>query len=179
MHQGQRVLIHAGAGGVGSFAVQLAKARGAHVITTAGPRNTDFVQKVAPYSAMRLPADAFIGLRWHLQVAVCVQQSTSPVLSRDTVYSLLFLVWDPAGVSGTVCSPEALNLSSCEGQHSYAPLNEGYIANNIWTLLGRSVQELGADEAIDYTASRFDEVLKSHPVDVVIDPMAGAATCKP
>ena len=36
-------------------------------------------------------------------------------------------------------------------------------------------QELGADEAIDYTSSRFEEVLKSHPVDVVIDPMAGAA----
>ena len=39
-------------------------------------------------------------------------------------------------------------------------------------------QELGADEAIDYTSSRFEEVLKSHPVDVVIDPMAGAATHK-
>ena len=40
------MLIHAGAGGVGSFGVQLAKARGAHVITTAGPRNVDFVKQV-------------------------------------------------------------------------------------------------------------------------------------
>lgn len=47
MHDGQRVLIHAGAGGVGTFAVQLAKARGAHVITTAGPRNLDFVKQVS------------------------------------------------------------------------------------------------------------------------------------
>ena len=54
MHEGQRVLIHAGAGGVGTFAVQLAKARGAHVITTAGPRNIEFVQKVAPHIAMPL-----------------------------------------------------------------------------------------------------------------------------
>ena len=46
MREGQRVLIHAGAGGVGSFGVQLAKARGAHVITTAGPRNIDFVKQV-------------------------------------------------------------------------------------------------------------------------------------
>ena len=52
--QGQRVLIHAGAGGVGSFAVQLAKARGAHVITTAGPRNIDFVQKVPPHGSTLL-----------------------------------------------------------------------------------------------------------------------------
>jgi NADPH:quinone reductase-like Zn-dependent oxidoreductase len=33
--KGQRVLIHAGAGGVGSIAVQLARAKGAHVIATA------------------------------------------------------------------------------------------------------------------------------------------------
>jgi len=38
LHAGQKVLIHAGAGGVGSFAVQMSHALGAHVITTAsGP----------------------------------------------------------------------------------------------------------------------------------------------
>jgi NADPH:quinone reductase-like Zn-dependent oxidoreductase len=36
---GERVLIHAGAGGVGSFAVQFAKWAGAHVITTASAPN--------------------------------------------------------------------------------------------------------------------------------------------
>jgi NADPH:quinone reductase-like Zn-dependent oxidoreductase len=35
LSKGQRVLIHAGAGGVGSIAVQLARAKGAHVTTTA------------------------------------------------------------------------------------------------------------------------------------------------
>ncbi|HEU4917584.1 MAG TPA: NADP-dependent oxidoreductase [Acidimicrobiia bacterium] len=35
LEPGQRVLIHGGAGGVGSFAVQLAKVRGAHVIASA------------------------------------------------------------------------------------------------------------------------------------------------
>jgi len=40
---GQTVLIHAAAGGVGHFAVQLAKARGAKVIGTASSRNRDFV----------------------------------------------------------------------------------------------------------------------------------------
>ncbi len=41
---GQRVLIHAAAGGVGHLAVQLAKWRGAHVIGTASGRNLDFVR---------------------------------------------------------------------------------------------------------------------------------------
>jgi NADPH:quinone reductase-like Zn-dependent oxidoreductase len=40
---GQRVLIHAAAGGVGSLAVQLAKWRGAEVIATTSARNADFV----------------------------------------------------------------------------------------------------------------------------------------
>jgi NADPH:quinone reductase-like Zn-dependent oxidoreductase len=35
LEQGQRVLIHGGAGGVGAFAVQLARVRGAYVIATA------------------------------------------------------------------------------------------------------------------------------------------------
>lgn len=41
---GERVLIHAGAGGVGMFAIQLAKLRGAYVITTVSTRNVEFVR---------------------------------------------------------------------------------------------------------------------------------------
>lgn len=43
---GQRVLIHAGAGGVGTFAVQLAKHLGATVAATAGTANVDFVRSL-------------------------------------------------------------------------------------------------------------------------------------
>lgn len=43
---GQRVLIHAAAGGVGSMAVQLAKAKGAYVIGTASARNADFLRQL-------------------------------------------------------------------------------------------------------------------------------------
>lgn len=42
--RGQRVLIHGGAGGVGVFAVQLAKWKGAHVITTSSAANLDFLR---------------------------------------------------------------------------------------------------------------------------------------
>lgn len=41
---GQKVLIHAGAGGVGTYAIQLAKAVGAYVITTASPRNHELLR---------------------------------------------------------------------------------------------------------------------------------------
>jgi NADPH:quinone reductase-like Zn-dependent oxidoreductase len=43
LHAGQRVLIHAAAGGVGHVAVQLAKWKGAHVIGTASERHADFL----------------------------------------------------------------------------------------------------------------------------------------
>jgi len=44
VQRGQRVLVHGAAGGVGIFAVQLARWRGAHVIATASAGNLDFVR---------------------------------------------------------------------------------------------------------------------------------------
>ncbi|GAA4475181.1 NADP-dependent oxidoreductase [Phytohabitans houttuyneae] len=44
LRPGQKVLIHAGAGGVGTIAIQLAKHLGAHVATTASSAKTDLVK---------------------------------------------------------------------------------------------------------------------------------------
>src|SRR5881397_3524116 len=46
LNTGQRVLIHGAAGGVGSFAVQLAKWKGASVIGTASTRNQAFLRQL-------------------------------------------------------------------------------------------------------------------------------------
>src|SRR5712691_11444130 len=43
---GQRVLIHGAGGGVGTFAVQIAKALGAHVTAVTGPRNVDVTRSL-------------------------------------------------------------------------------------------------------------------------------------
>jgi len=55
--EGDRVLIHAGAGGVGHFAIQIARHLGAHVITTSSSGNREFV--------MSLGADEHIDYREH------------------------------------------------------------------------------------------------------------------
>ena len=46
LEAGQRVLIQGASGGVGSFAVQLAKAKGAYVIATASEGNLDYVKEI-------------------------------------------------------------------------------------------------------------------------------------
>ena len=50
--EGEKVLIHAGAGGVGTYAIQLAKSKGAFVISTASESNRDLL--------MSLGVDQFI-----------------------------------------------------------------------------------------------------------------------
>jgi len=71
--EGDRVLVHRGAGGVGFFAVQIAAALGAHVIATASPRNHGFLRdagaaEVLDYSAgpisgqLAEPVDAVLDL---------------------------------------------------------------------------------------------------------------------
>ncbi len=46
LKEGQTVLIHGGAGGVGHFAVQMARARGAKVIATASAPNHEFLKSI-------------------------------------------------------------------------------------------------------------------------------------
>jgi NADPH:quinone reductase-like Zn-dependent oxidoreductase len=46
LQPGQKVLVHAGSGGVGTYAIQLAKHLGATVATTAGTSNVDWVREL-------------------------------------------------------------------------------------------------------------------------------------
>ncbi|HEY5980298.1 MAG TPA: NADP-dependent oxidoreductase [Microlunatus sp.] len=94
---GQKVLIHAGAGGVGSLAIQLAHRLGAAVATTVSSRNVDLVQG--------LGAEVVVDYR---------QQDFSTVLSGyDTVLDSVggqnleksFQVLRPGGVAVGIAGP--------------------------------------------------------------------------
>lgn len=56
---GQRVLIHAASGGVGSIAVQLAKSRGAYVIATTSEKNRALVQSIGADEVIDYRAQRF------------------------------------------------------------------------------------------------------------------------
>jgi NADPH:quinone reductase-like Zn-dependent oxidoreductase len=53
------VLIHGAAGGVGGFAVQLARWRGAHVIATASAQNRDLVRQLGAHEVIDYRASRF------------------------------------------------------------------------------------------------------------------------
>jgi alcohol dehydrogenase len=59
LHAGQRVLIHAGSGGVGSIAIQLARHLGATVFTTVGRRNVDLVKRLGADVAIDYRSERF------------------------------------------------------------------------------------------------------------------------
>ncbi len=59
LQAGQRVLIHAGAGGVGHFAVQFAKARGATVITTVSTGDVAFARSLGADEAIDRKTERF------------------------------------------------------------------------------------------------------------------------
>jgi NADPH:quinone reductase-like Zn-dependent oxidoreductase len=52
LQEEQRVLIHGGSGGVGHFAIQFAKAKGAHVIATVSGAHLDFVRSIGADEAI-------------------------------------------------------------------------------------------------------------------------------
>jgi NADPH:quinone reductase-like Zn-dependent oxidoreductase len=59
LEQGARVLIHGGAGGVGTFAVQLARWRGAQIFTTASRRNREFLRHLGAHEVIDYTTERF------------------------------------------------------------------------------------------------------------------------
>jgi len=59
LKKGQKVLIHAGAGGVGTFAIQLAKHLGATVATTTSTANVDLVKRLGADIVIDYKKDSF------------------------------------------------------------------------------------------------------------------------
>jgi NADPH:quinone reductase-like Zn-dependent oxidoreductase len=78
---GQRVLVHAGSGGVGHFAVQFAHLAGAHVVATGSARNREFLQG--------LGADEFVDY--------ATQRFEDVVSGVDAVIDLIGNVHDNTG----------------------------------------------------------------------------------
>jgi NADPH:quinone reductase-like Zn-dependent oxidoreductase len=69
-HEGQRILIHAGSGGVGHFAVQFAKYFGAHVIATGSARNEGWLHELGASEFIDYEAQRFEDVLTEVDVVI-------------------------------------------------------------------------------------------------------------
>ncbi|MBF8194346.1 NAD(P)-dependent alcohol dehydrogenase [Nonomuraea sp. K274] len=91
---GQRVLVNGASGGVGTFAVQLAKALGAHVTGVCGARNADLVRKLGADEVIDYAKEDFTtnGQRYDVLVDIAGTRRGSHcrrVLTRKGVHVLV------------------------------------------------------------------------------------------
>jgi len=82
---GQQVLIHAGSGGVGSFAIQLAKHLGARVATTASAKNHALVKSLGADLAIDYKASRFEELAKDQDVVLDTQAGDTLLRSFEAV----------------------------------------------------------------------------------------------
>src|SRR6266480_2918554 len=95
---GQTVLIHGAAGGVGVFAVQLARWAGAQVIATASARNRDFLHELGASVVIDYSAERFEEVVHHIDVVFDLVGGET--LARS------WQVLKPGGVLVSVRSPQ-------------------------------------------------------------------------
>ncbi|KAF3998188.1 NADP-dependent oxidoreductase [Glaciimonas immobilis] len=97
---GQRVLIHAGAGGVGIMAVQLAHHASAYVIATASGKNIDLVKSLGADEVIDYRTDDFTQLR---DVDLVLDTMGGDVLEQS---------WSVLGPGGRIASLVAFDIKS-------------------------------------------------------------------
>jgi NADPH:quinone reductase-like Zn-dependent oxidoreductase len=100
---GQTVLIHGGSGGVGSFAVQIAKARGARVIATASTANQELLKQLGADVAIDYTKTKFE------DVAKDVDVVLDPV-GRDTLARSYPVVKKGGIITSLVARPDQTQL---------------------------------------------------------------------
>ncbi len=120
---GQRVLIHAAAGGVGHLAVQIAKARGAHVIGTASAAKHDFLRSLGADEVIDYREADFTEAAGPVDVVLdtiggdTLSRSLDVVREGGTIVSILPPV-DPATVAAAAERGIRLAVMIVEADHA-------------------------------------------------------------
>ncbi|MBI4080921.1 MAG: NADP-dependent oxidoreductase [Candidatus Levybacteria bacterium] len=164
LYSGQRIVIHGGAGGIGSIAIQLAKHLGAYVITTVGTADVDF--------AKHLGADEVIDYK--------TQKFEEIVENVDAVFDTVggettnksFAVLKKGGVLVSMAGQPDPDLAK---QHGVTALTQstGTIAgrlNRLAELVDQGVIKPQIDKVfpLDQAAQAFDYLEKGHPKGKVV-----------
>lgn len=163
LKRGQKVLIHAGSGGVGTFAIQLAKHLGATVATTTSTANVDLVK--------RLGADVVVDYK---------KEDFSEVLSD---YDLVLTSLDKSTLEKSlkVLKPGG-NLVSISGPPDVAFARENGLnwpLQQVMRLLSRNIRKKARRRGINYSfvfmrahggqLGKITELIESGVIHPVVD----------
>ncbi len=129
LQKGQRVLIHGGAGGVGSAAVQIAAARGAYVIATASEKNHAFLKSIGAKETIDYNKERFEARVHDLDVAM-------NTVDEETAKRSLSIL-KPDGMMVTVAG--AVPTEQCAAAH----VRCGSPSRKTGTPIGQLLAEVG------------------------------------
>ncbi|HZA49016.1 MAG TPA: NADP-dependent oxidoreductase [Nitrososphaera sp.] len=151
---GQKILIHGGAGGIGSIAIQLAKHNGAYVATTVSTNDKEFVQQLGANEAIDYKTQTFEDLLPHDYDAVF-----------DTVggetYTRSFNVLKKGGIIVSMLeqpNQELMHRFGVRAKHQFTKVNRKRLTrlahwvdqNNIHVNIDRTFPLDEAGKALDY-----------------------------
>lgn len=134
MKAGDRVFIQAGSGGIGTFAIQLAKCFGAHVITTTSSRNTDFVRSLGADEVIDYTAQNFEDILRNIDIVF-------DTLGGEALYKS-FQVLRPGGW--------VVSISGDPDQRLAEDMHLGFFKREVLRFVGRKVNKLAAHAKAHY-----------------------------
>lgn len=104
--KGNKVLIHAGSGGIGTFAIQLAKSFGAHVATTTSNENMQFVKDLGADTVVDYKTEDFSLLLHNYNIVF-------DVLGGDVLKDS-YKVLAPNGKLASIYGPKGMEIPQTE-----------------------------------------------------------------
>lgn len=142
LRPGQKVLIHAASGGVGSAAVQLARLAGAHVIATASAANHDYVRDLGAKQVIDYRAGDFARQVSDVDLVLDLMGGDTQARSWE--------VLKPGGLLvSTVSNPAATRGAEAKGQgRHFATRSDGTQLAALAALYARGDLRVRIDEAV-------------------------------
>jgi len=151
---GQRVLVHGGAGGVGSFAVQLARKLGAYVITTASGVGLQIAQDLGAHEVINHTAGPFAAQVDKIDVVI---DTVGGVVEEQSL-----AVLRPGGLLVAVPMPPDSERASAHGMRAEFLFHSSdaerlrtvaqFLDDGLRILLDRIVELADAPQALAYLA---------------------------
>lgn len=148
-HEGQRILIHAGAGGVGHFAVQFASYFGAHVTVTASGGNAPWLRELGASVVIDHTSTRFEEVVHDMDVVIDLVGNV-----HDNVGTRSMGVLRPGGIYVLVPTgswPEYADAAAAAGVRatSYKVIPEGATLATIGRLLDSRAVQVYIDHVVD------------------------------